>query len=252
MAGPVTRILILGGTKDARVLASLCVETWGSGVDVITSLAGRTRSPQTIAGNLRVGGFGGADGLIDYIQTENISILVDATHPFADTISRHAAIAAQETSTPLIMIERPAWVMPDSLQITRVPSLEAAASALSHGDFKSVFVTTGVNGLQVFADLPEIQFLVRQIEDHEGPPPFDHARIIVQKPPFKLDRERQTMVEQNIDVLVTKESGGEATEAKLVAANELGVHVIMIERPPLPDGHKVATPEAVINWIAEL
>jgi precorrin-6A/cobalt-precorrin-6A reductase len=244
------KVLILGGTKDARVLAGLCVDTLGPNTDVITSLAGRTKSPQAIAGTVRVGGFGGADGLGSYIQDKSISVLVDATHPFANTISKSAALAARNTGTPYVMIERPRWALPTGIRVTWVSSLEAAVTALRELAAKSVFITTGINGLDVFSALEDTQFVIRQIEDHEGPPPVTHAEIVVQKPPFDLDQERETMTAHNIDALVTKESGGGATEAKLEAASELGIPVVMIERPALPAGETVSSPQSALDWIS--
>ncbi len=247
-----TRILILGGTRDARLLAGMCVDAYGPEAEVITSLAGRTRSPKVIAGKLRVGGFGGAEGLVEYINNEDISVLVDATHPFAKVITKHAITAANETGVAHVMLDRPVWTLPVELAVTRVPSLEASVLALRELGAKRAFIATGVHGLQVFDRLDDTQFIIRQIEKHEGPPPFAGALIIVQKPPFFLKEERETLAAHNIDVMVTKESGGRATEAKLMAAAELGIHVIMVERPPLPPGEKISSPEEALAWIKSL
>ena len=244
------RILILGGTKDARLLAQLCVDRLGPDTEVITSLAGRTRKPQAVAGTIRIGGFGGTAGLTDYIKNGEISVLVDATHPFASTISNNAAQAASKTGIPRVMIDRPIWGLPTELNVTRVPSLESAAATVKKRGSKNVFLTTGINGLDVFGALTSTRFVVRQIEDHEGSPPFDGARVIVQKPPFDVTDERNTMSAHGVDTLITKESGGSATEAKLQAAADLGIHVIMVERPALPAGETVSSPEEALGWIS--
>jgi len=246
---PKQKILILGGTADGRELAGLCVNQLGRDIEVISSLAGRTRAAKALAGTVRIGGFGGESGLSEYLIDQKIDALIDATHPFAATISRHAADAARIANVPRVVITRPRWELPKGLVVHLVPDMTGAAARVSALNTATVLVTTGVKGLDAFANRPGIRFVIRQIEDHESPPPFANAEIIVQRPPFDVAQEKQTMIKHNINALVTKESGGSATEAKLVAAQELDVPVVMIERPPLPDGNAVSTPHDALGWV---
>jgi len=246
----IPHVLILGGTAEARRLATLVHDRFGEKIRLTSSLAGRTRRPVEISGDVRTGGFGGVPGLVDYIEAEAVSMLIDATHPFAATISRHAAEAVDKSGeAPRLRLSRPPWVQPEGLNAHVVPDMDAVASALRSGGAKRVLVTTGVQNLAVFASLPDIWFLVRQIEAHEKPLPMENADIIVQKPPFSVEGEVALMQDHNIDTVITKESGGEATAAKLQAATELGIRTILIKRPPEPPGDKVATPKEALAWI---
>ncbi len=246
---PMPHILILGGTADARQLAALIQDRLGAHVRLTTSLAGRTKRPAALAGDLRVGGFGGVSGLVDYLAAEHVTLMIDATHPFAATISRHAVEAAREVGIPRLMIVRPQWQLPVALDVVRVSDMEAAAIALRTSGARRVLLTTGIQNLDVFARLPDIWFLIRQIEDHEKPLPLAHANTVIQKPPFTLEGERALMAEHEIDTVVSKESGGSATEAKLRAAAELGIRVVLIERPPMPMGENASSPEDALIWI---
>ena len=242
-------ILILGGTADARRLAALIKDQIGPGVQLTTSLAGRTKRPTDLAGDVRVGGFGGAGGLADYLRAENVTCLIDATHPFAAAISAHAASAANQTAIPRLTIVRPRWQIPDSLHVQRVANMAEAAAALDAPAAKRVLLTTGIQNLDVFSHLTDIFFLIRLIETPEKPPLANHARIVIQKPPFTPEGERRLMTENRIDTLITKESGGSATEAKLLVADALGIRVILIERPSAPEGASVASPEQALSWL---
>lgn len=245
----VPHVLILGGTSDARKLAALIHADFEDRVQLTTSLAGRTLSPANMAGNVRTGGFGGVDGLIDYLETENITALIDATHPFATNISLHALTAADETGIPRVLIARPRWSLPEALDLKRVPDTHTAADLLGKMDAHRVLLTTGIQTLKDFSSVPDVWFLVRQIENHEAPLPLSNAATVTQKPPFTLEGERDLMTENRIDTLITKESGGAATEAKLTAATELGVCTILIERPPAPPGDQVTSPEDALAWL---
>lgn len=242
-------ILLLGGTAEARRIAALIHDRLGIHVRLTTSLAGRTKQPGGLAGDLRVGGFGGVPGLVDYLKSEKVRILVDATHPFAATISHHAVEAAEKTDVSRLMVNRPRWQLPDGLDLVRVSDMEAAAVALRTCRAKRVLLTTGIQNLEVFAAETDICFLVRQIESREKPPPLTHVDTVIQKPPFTLAGERALMAEHQIDTIVSKESGGTATEAKLHAAAELGIRVVLIERPPTPAGESVSSAEEALQWI---
>ena len=219
------KILILGGTGEARELAGRLVEL---GHDVTTSLAGRTSSPELPAGQLRVGKFGGIPGLVGYLSVRKFDRLVDATHPYAGLISVNAVAAAQRTGIPLVRYMRPAWIEPAGAAWSHVPSIEAAAEALPAGAI--ALITTGHEGLDAFLDRNDCTLLVRLIEAPEQPMPR-HVRLILGRPPYSLEQERGLLQREAVTHLVSKNSGGEQTRAKLAAAQALGVAVLMVERP---------------------
>ena len=219
------RILILGGTGEARELAGRLVAL---GHQVITSLAGRTRAPALPAGELRVGKFGGVPGLVGYLKMMRIDRLVDATHPYAGLISINAVAAARQTGIPLVRYMRPAWVEPEGASWVHVASLADAAEALP--PMATALITTGHEGLEAFLGRDDCRFVVRLIEEPEISLP-DYARLLIGRPPYGLEEERATFRREGITHLVTKNSGGAATAAKLVVARELGVAVMMVERP---------------------
>ncbi|MEU7121302.1 cobalt-precorrin-6A reductase [Streptomyces zaomyceticus] len=230
-------ILILGGTTEARALAGLL----HGEVRVTSSLAGRVANPRLPEGEVRIGGFGGVDGLVEWIGGHAVDAVIDATHPFAERISFNAARAAATAHVPLLALRRPGWVPEDGDRWVSVPSLEAAAEALDELG-ERVFLTTGRMGLEAFADRPE-WFLVRSVDAPEAPVPA-RAEILLDRGPFTLDGEREILARHRIDVLVTKDSGGAATAPKLTAAREAGIPVVVVRRPPVPEGVPVAaTPE---------
>lgn len=244
-------VLILGGTADARKLARLLDEHFGETIRLTISLAGRTKNPDAIAGDVRSGGFGGAEGLTDYLNSNNVACLIDATHPFADTISSHAVEAADKAVVQRLSIVRPVWTLPESLDVTYVTSMRDAADALLSTKSERAFITTGVKNLEALAAVTEPFLLIRVIEPSVTLPSLRNARIISGKPPFTLEEERALMTENRIDTLISKESGGQATEAKLLAADELDVKAILIRRPAPPTGNTVATPDEAFQWIQE-
>ena len=236
------RVLILGGTAEARALARALVE---AGLSVVSSLAGRVRDPALPAGEVRVGGFGGVDGLAAWLRDHDVAAVVDATHPFASTMTAHAVDACVATGVPLVVLRRPGWppepgwVWADSLP-------EAAALLPSLGN--RVFLTTGRTSLAAFAEL-DLEFLVRCVDPPSGPMPR-RARVLLDRGPFTVDGERELMREYGVDVLVTKDSGGPLTSAKLAAARAEGVQVLVVRRPPLPTGVvAVDTVEAALEWL---
>ncbi|MYS07987.1 cobalt-precorrin-6A reductase [Streptomyces sp. SID6041] len=236
-------ILILGGTTEARALADLL----HGEVRVTSSLAGRVASPRLPGGEVRIGGFGGVDGLVDWIGGHAVDAVIDATHPFAERISFHAARAAALAHVPLLALRRPGWVPVAGDDWHPVASLAEAAAALD-GLGDRVFLTTGRMGLAAFADRPE-WFLVRSVDAPEAPVPA-RAELLLDRGPFTLDGERELLARHRIDVLVTKDSGGAATAPKLTAAREAGLPVIVVRRPPVPEGVPTATtPEEAAAWI---
>jgi len=242
------RVLILGGTAEARALAAALPGV--PGVRPISSLAGRVADPLLPTGEVRIGGFGGAEGLADWLADERIEAVVDATHPFAATISRSAARAATATGVALLALRRPGWTQRPGDDWYRQPSSAAAAAALA-GMAERVFLTTGRTDLAPFAGLDRHWFLIRSIDQPSPPLPSRH-RLVLARGPFSVAAELELMAEHRIGVLVTKDSGGPLTAAKLVAARELGVPVLLIDRPPVPDVPAVATVEEAVRWLAGL
>ena len=225
-------ILILGGTTEARELAAELTAL--PGVRVTTSLAGRVSRPGALAGDVRIGGFGGAEGLAAWLREHHVDAVVDATHPFAETITANAARAGAATGLPVVVLRRPGWQPGPGDHWHPVASLAEAADALT-GLGRRVLLTTGRLGLAPFAHLAQLHFVVRSVEPPEPPLPPD-VEVLLARGPFTVADEAALLREHRIDLVVTKDSGGAATAAKLTAAREAGVPVVVVRRPPLPDG----------------
>ncbi|MEV6380209.1 cobalt-precorrin-6A reductase [Streptomyces sp. NPDC051773] len=241
-------VLILGGTTEARRLAELLHTT--PGVRLTSSLAGRVASPRLPPGEVRVGGFGGAEGLAAWLREHGVDAFIDATHPFAGTMSFHAAQAAATTHVPLLALRRPGWVPGPGDDWRDVGSLTEAARLLPALG-RRVFLTTGRMGLAAFAALDDLWFLVRSVDPPEAPYPA-RTEVLLDRGPFSLDGERELLRRHRVDVVVTKDSGGAATAPKLTAAREAGLPVVVVRRPPAPeDVPVVADPEAAARWVAE-
>ncbi|MFC7527312.1 cobalt-precorrin-6A reductase [Actinoplanes sp. GCM10030250] len=232
------RVLLLGGTAEARQLAGLLV---ADGHTVITSLAGRTSTPLLPPGEVRIGGFGGVDGLVAYLRDSRVDVLVDATHPFAATMTEHAVAAGRASGVPLKILRRPGWTAGPGDEWHRVASLTAAATLLPRLG-RRVFLTTGRQGIAAFAHLDECWFLARSVEPPGTPAPR-HLSVLLDRGPFTMDAERRLMLDHRIDVLLTKDSGG--SDAKLAAARALTLPVLMINRPPPPPVPLFPTPYAI-------
>lgn len=241
-------VLILGGTGEARALARALHrdETWR----VVSSLAGRVSSPALPVGEVRIGGFGGPAALAAWVTEQKVAAVVDATHPFATRISASAAQAAPAAGTPLLMLRRPGWTAgPDDVW-QRVPDMRAAAAAVAAGP-GPVLLTTGRGGLDVFTELPH-RFVIRTVDPPEPPLPGDHV-VLLARGPYTRSGEEALLREHAVRTLVTKDSGGQMTVAKLDAARALGVAVVMVDRPPAPPGVEiVAEPDEVLAWLREL
>ncbi|WP_432988695.1 cobalt-precorrin-6A reductase [Dactylosporangium sp. CA-233914] len=219
-------VLILGGTGEARRLASVLLPA----NRVISSLAGRVADPALPAGEVRIGGFGGPSGLAAYLRAECVDTVVDATHPFAARMSANAAQACAETGVALLVLRRPGFA--DISGSHHVPTLQAAAVLLpSLG--RRAFVTTGRQGIGYFRDLPMF-LLLRCVDPPEDVP--SNVDVILDRGPFTVDGEIALMRQYDIDLLVTKDSGGSMTAAKLDAARELGIPVVVVDRPPVTPG----------------
>ncbi|MFE0457479.1 cobalt-precorrin-6A reductase [Streptomyces sp. NPDC058914] len=243
-------VLILGGTTEARLLAALLADDALPGLRVTNSLAGRVAAPRMPPGEVRVGGFGGADGLAAWLRGHEVDVLVDATHPFAGTISFHAARAAATARVPLLALRRPGWVPGEGDVWHEAASLDRAAELLPRLG-RRVFLTTGRMGLPAFAALDDLWFLVRSVDAPEPPVP-SRMEVVLDRGPFTLDGERDLLRRHRIDVVVTKDSGGAATAPKLTAAREAGLPVVVVRRPPVPEGvPELAEPRQAADWIRE-
>jgi precorrin-6A/cobalt-precorrin-6A reductase len=237
------QVLVLGGTGEARRLAAALV---ADGTAVLSSLAGRLAEPVLPAGDVRIGGFGGAAGLIRWLAAERPRAVVDATHPFATQITGNALRAAAATGIPLMRLQRPGWTPGPGDRWRFVDSLSEAAAAVARYD--SVFVTTGRQGIAAFAALPG-RVLVRSVDPPDEPLPAG-ATLLLARGPFGVADEKALLLEHGVDVVVTKDSGGHLTEAKLIAARELGLPVVLVRRPPLPAGVPVvSTVEEALAWV---
>ena len=245
MSGKKTaRVLILGGTTEGRELASACAPI--PDLEVTSSLAGRTTSPLLPAGKVRIGGFGGVDGLTSYLRHEGIDAVVDATHPFAATMTAHAVAASAQAKVPLLILRRPGWTEQPGDRWHRVSDL-ATAAKLFPDLGERVFLTTGRQSIAAFAEVDACWFLSRSVEPPAEPLP-GRLQVLLDRGPFTRTGERALLTEHRIDVLVTKDSGG--STAKLDAARELGLPVVLVDRPPLPPNANVApTVEAALEWL---
>ncbi len=250
------RLLILGGTAEARALADQAARRYGAALDVITSLAGRTAQPLGQAGHVRIGGFGGVDGLADYLGRQSIDVVIDATHPFAATMSAHAHEACASLSVPRLAVVRPAWQRRDGDTWIEVDGIAGAIDAISaltaghDGDLR-VMLTLGASALAAFADLKDVWVLARMIEAPPDPVPIPNCQVIEARGPFTVADEQALLSHHRIDVLVSRHSGGDATGAKIAAARALGLPVVMIRRPAPAPGPHAATVAEALSWLEE-
>jgi precorrin-6A/cobalt-precorrin-6A reductase len=237
------RILILGGTAEARALAE---DLHGGGVAVISTLAGRVSAPRLPPGEVRIGGFGGPEPLAQWLSEQRIAAVVDATHPFAERISASAVQAATRAGIPLLRLERPGWTAGDGDRWHWADDLAHAAFLLQRLGAGRVFLTTGRQGLHAFAG-EDAWFLIRCVDPPQTELPRNYS-LLLERGPFTLDGERALLDAHGIDVLVTKDSGGAHTEAKLHAARERGVPVVIVRRPPRPAAETVAGVAEAAAW----
>lgn len=247
-SGDVKRVLILGGTGEAAALAEALSDR--SDFKVVTSLAGRTRSPERVAGEMRIGGFGGSEGLVSYLREQSIDMLIDATHPFAEQISSRAVLAAERVGIERLRLVRPSWEKcPGDHWIEASGASDAARLLPELG--RRIFLTTGHKDLAAFADLDDLWFLIRTIEPIGGRLP-KHMVHLTARGPFKEVDEVALILQHRIDALVTKASGGNATYAKLSAARKIGLPVIMIQRPQPTPGPTVHDTESALTWLRQV
>jgi precorrin-6A/cobalt-precorrin-6A reductase len=240
------RALILGGTGDANRLAEAFVR---EKIDAIYSYAGRTQIPLPHALPTRIGGFGGMEGLADFIRREHITHVIDATHPFAAEMSRHAVDACAATHVPLIALERAPWSRAASDNWIEVSDVNAAVAALPEKAAR-VFLAIGRQHIAPFAARPEHAYTLRFVDAPDGDLPLPCAEVIVSRGPFTIDGDRELLRGRGIEFVVARNSGGAGARAKIDAARELGLPVIMIARPALPERPRAESVEAVLAWLA--
>lgn len=240
------RVLVLGGTTEASALATLL--SAHDEIDAMLSLAGRTRAPARPPVPYRIGGFGGVAGLVDYLGAQAIDAVVDATHPFAEQISANALAACTQTGTPMLVLTRPAWEPQPGEVWQHADGADAAARLIGQAP-RRVFLTVGRLSVPAFAAAPQHHYLVRSIDPPGGLDALPSHTLVLARGPFAIEDERALIRDHGIEVLVTKNSGGGATAAKLAAAREAGLGVIMIRRPPGSVAAEVHAPEDALAWI---
>lgn len=239
-------MLILGGTAEARELAGAL---HADGVRVVSSLAGRVSRPRLPAGEVRIGGFGGPDGMASWLRDHAVTAVVDATHPFAERISASAARACPAAGVELLRLERPGWSERPGDRWHWVDGLPAAAELLPRLG-RRVLLTTGRQGLAAFAGVELAWFLVRCVDSPEEGALPPHSEVLLDRGPYELAGELSLIGRHRIDLVVTKDSGGAHTSAKLDAARIRGLPVVMVRRPPRPRVPTVAAVTDALAWVA--
>ena len=239
-------LLILGGTAEASALARRVAEL---GLETVFSYAGRVATPDAQPVPTRIGGFGGVQGLVRYLETMGITHVIDATHPFADGMSRNAIAACRATDVPLIALTRPPWRPEAGDNWRHVIDIRNAVEAIGSEPLR-VFLAIGRMEVARFADAPQHFYLLRFVDAPEAPPPLPQHQVVVARGPFDAASDRALLEAHSIDLVVSKNSGGLGARAKLQAARDLGLPVLMIDRPALPERVVVSTVEEVIAWLS--
>jgi precorrin-6A/cobalt-precorrin-6A reductase len=242
------RLLILGGTTEAAALARGAWARFGDTLQVTTSLAGRTERPSPLPGQLRVGGFGGAEGLATYLKTYGFDRLIDATHPFASRISAQARLACVQANVSRLLLLRPPWRRHSRDRWIEVDGMDGAAAIVGRIG-RRPWLTVGSGEIACFSTVAGVRFLVRLVDPPRQQLPLPLYDLVVGRGPFTLFGERRVFERHAIDVLVCKASGGTATEGKIIAARELGLPVIMVRRPIPELGEAVETVGAALDWL---
>ncbi|MBD8617506.1 cobalt-precorrin-6A reductase [Sphingomonas sp. CFBP 13728] len=238
-------ILVLGGTTEASALAAMLA---ARADDAVLSYAGRVASPKVQPIPVRVGGFGGVDGLASYLREHGVTHLVDATHPFAARMSANAVTAATRAGVAHIALTRPAWAPVAGDRWTRVADIESAVAALA-GPARRVMLALGRMHVDAFGAQPQHEYLLRFVDAPDHPPGLPRHHLVVDRGPFDVEGDRRLMAAHGIEVVVCKNAGGTGAQAKLRAARALGLSMIMIDRPVLPDRLEVQAAEDVLRWI---
>ena len=237
-------LLLLGGTGDAKRIATKLAE---QGVNLIISLAGATRNPDAMPAPSRIGAFGGAAGFKKFLDEAGITAVLDATHPYAHRITDRTAAICSARKMPHAISHRPPWEAKEGDRWTEIAREEEAASHIAKG--QTVFLGTGRQTLDRFANLEGCRVICRQIDPPSKPFPFEGGEYLIGRPPFSTQHERKLFRSLNVDWLVVKNAGGQQSITKLLAARELGIPVLMIKRPPVPDATIVTTVEDAVAWV---
>jgi precorrin-6A/cobalt-precorrin-6A reductase len=240
------RVLILGGTAEARQLAERLASR--PGLEVTLSLAGRTAAPARQPVPVRRGGFGGAAGLADYLIGERIDALIDATHPYASVISANAVAAAREAKVPCVALRRSPWIAVAGDRWIEVSAAAAAVRALGP-EPRRVFVALGRQELAPFTQAPQHRYLIRSVDPVDPPLPLPQVTYVTARGPFSGAEDRTLMIAHRIDVIIAKNSGGDATYGKIAAARALGIEVVMLRRPHAPESPAVNTIDDAVAWL---
>lgn len=240
-----TRILLLGGTTEASLMARALA---GAGMDAVFSYAGRTADPVAQPLPQRVGGFGGVEGLVGYLRAEGISHVIDATHPFAAGMSANAVAACAAVGCGLIALERRPWVAGLQDRWSHVPEIAAAVGALPAVAAR-VFLAIGRQHVDLFAEAPQHHYLLRLVDAPQGALPLPQTEIVLARGPFRVEDDVALMQRHGVQIVVAKNSGGSGARAKIDAAAQLGLPVVMIDRPALPDRNAVETVAEVMDWL---
>lgn len=238
-------LLILGGTREAGLLAQSVAE---AGITATLSLAGRVDKPKPSPVMQRIGGFGGPEGLADYLQKNDITHVVDATHPFAAQMSAHAIDACERAQTPLLALSRAAWTAQSGDRWIHVGNMAEAAEALA-GAAKQVFLAIGRVHLAAFANQPQHQYLLRLVDAPKKPLPLPKTEVILARGPFSAADDRALLEKHRIDLVVSKNAGGSGAYAKIKAARDLNLPVVMIDRPALAPRAEVSRVVQVMEWL---
>jgi precorrin-6A/cobalt-precorrin-6A reductase len=241
-----SRILILGGTMEARELAERLASR--ADLEIVVSLAGRTKAPAPQPVPVRSGGFGGVAGLAEYLRQQRIDALIDATHPYANVISANAMVAARHAGVPLIALRRPAWAPIAGDRWSDATDAPDAVRALGERP-RRVFVTLGRSELAPLTNAPQHFYLIRSVDPVEPPLPLPRACYLVDRGPFREADDTKLMRAHAIDAVIAKNSGGTASYGKIAAARALGVEVIMLRRPAPPGVTAVETVDEIIAWL---
>lgn len=240
-------LLVLGGSGEGRQLSQRLVQL---GFDHIVSLAGATRAPILPEAKVRIGGFGSAQGFADYLREQSIHAVVDATHPFASNISARSAQVANKLGLPYVQVLRPPWQPQPGDRWTMIDDEGEAAHHVAPGQV--VFLATGRQTLMRYANCSHATLICRQIDPPDEPFPFPNGRFEIGRPPFSVAEEKALFTQLGVDWLVTKNSGGDAPRSKLDAARDMGLPVLMINRPPKLDVPTVETVDAAVAWVRAL
>ncbi|MEP3330907.1 cobalt-precorrin-6A reductase [Sedimentitalea sp.] len=241
----IPHLLILGGTTEASALARTVAD---AGLRAVLSYAGRVDKPRAQPIPVRVGGFGGVDGLAHYLRAEGVTHVVDATHPFAAQMSANAVAACAATDVPLIALTRAPWQAGPQDRWTLVPDIAAAVASLARPP-RRVFLAVGRMHLAMFAAQPQHRYLLRLVDQPDGLP-FPDCQVVVDRGPFTAEDDKDLMKNHDIDLVVSKNAGGTGARSKIDAARELGLPVLMIDRPAIPPRDEAQTPAQVMNWLA--